>query len=70
MFSSCNATTSRLTHHIYIFAVKDESAINTPAVAAAFAIKSYDARNDNEISLEVSPSDVTQTRSCEKGASE
>lgn len=35
--------------------VKDESAINTPAVAAAFAIKAYDARNDNEISLEVSP---------------
>lgn len=37
------------------FTVKDESAINTPAVAAAFAIKAYDARNDNEISLEVSP---------------
>ena len=34
--------------------VKDESAINTPAVAAAFAIKAYEARNDNEISLEVS----------------
>lgn len=43
-----------------MIAVKDESAINTPAVAAAFAIKAYDARNDNEISLEVSPWDVTQ----------
>lgn len=34
--------------------VKDESAINTPAVAAAFAIKCYNARNEDEISLEVS----------------
>lgn len=36
--------------------VKDESAINTPAVAAAFAIKAYQAQDDSEISLEVSHS--------------
>lgn len=34
--------------------VKDESAINTPAVAAAFAIKAYQAQDDTEISLDVS----------------
>jgi len=33
--------------------LKDESAINTPSIAAAFAIKAYQAQDDSEISLEV-----------------
>jgi len=41
---------------VSLVTVKDEAAINTPAVAAAFAIKAYQAQDDSEISLEVSHS--------------
>lgn len=36
-----------------IIQLKDEAAINTPAVAAALAVKKYEARAEGEISLEI-----------------